>query len=361
MKSVINPEDARMRIFPLRKSLINAAAFVAVLAVAVAAGQGSLRPIWGRAIVLNSVILCAFAAGVAANMADMFGLIGAARWLDAFFDGKEAGPAPEFLRPASFQLSRQKGRSRGYLPLSAMRELLEITGRRLKERAVLPRYIASILVFLGLLGTFWGLMLTLGGAGEIVRGGSSAETLRQGLIRPMDGMGAAFSTSLFGLGASLALGFVGLQRETAGKAFYDALECAMLSYARPAVGADGGGDSGAVQYLQAMLEQTADNLNSMQRLISKQAESGAEAGKRLAAMTNALSALAVQMEVKLKALERISRAPEKLYSTLHDLVKISKSGFGMDDNTKEHIRSIDYRIDEMTQRLSSDIRLLAKK
>ena len=80
----------------------------------------------------------------------------------------------------------------------------------------------------------------------------------------------------------------------------------------------------------------------------------------MAIMAEQTAKLANQMQEKLKVMEKISVAPEKLYPVLNDLVKISKSGFGMDDRTRDHIRNMDLGLSDMADKLSSDIRLLAK-
>ena len=109
-----------------------------------------------------------------------------------------------------------------------------------------------------------------------------------------------------------------------------------------------------------MLEQTADSIGTLQKTVAKSVESNAEAAKRMAVMSSEVAKLAVQMKEKLKAMEKISASPDKLYPVLSDLVKISKSGFGMDDRTREHIRNIDAGLLEMADKLSGDIRLLAR-
>ena len=109
-----------------------------------------------------------------------------------------------------------------------------------------------------------------------------------------------------------------------------------------------------------MLEQTADNINILQKTVMKSVDTNADVSKKMAVMAEESSKLAKQMQEKLKVMERISVAPEKLYPVLNDLVKISKSGFGMDDRTRDHIKAIDLGLSDMSDKLSSDIRLLAK-
>ena len=92
----------------------------------------------------------------------------------------------------------------------------------------------------------------------------------------------------------------------------------------------------------------------------KSVDTNADVAKKMALMADESSKLAKQMQEKLKVMEKISIAPEKLYPVLNDLVKISKSGFGMDDKTRDHIKNMDLGLVDMTEKISSDIRLLAK-
>jgi hypothetical protein len=109
-----------------------------------------------------------------------------------------------------------------------------------------------------------------------------------------------------------------------------------------------------------MLEQTADNVGALQKTVAKSVESNSVAAAKMSAMSDQVGKLATQMQEKLRAMEKISAGPDRLYPVLADLVKISKSGFGMDDRTRDHIRSLDAGIAEMADRISADIRLLAR-
>ena len=112
-----------------------------------------------------------------------------------------------------------------------MRGLLDSIATRLDEARDISRYMTSLLVFLGLLGTFWGLIETVGSVGNVIQGlkvggeaGAVFDSLREGLAAPLSGMGISFSSSLFGLAGSLALGFLDLQAGQAQNRFYMELE-----------------------------------------------------------------------------------------------------------------------------------------
>jgi hypothetical protein len=112
-----------------------------------------------------------------------------------------------------------------------MRGILDSIATRLDEARDLSRYMTGLLVFLGLLGTFWGLIETVSSVGNVIQnlkpGGDSSsmfDSLRQGLAAPLSGMGISFSSSLFGLAGSLVLGFLDLQSSQAQNRFYTELE-----------------------------------------------------------------------------------------------------------------------------------------
>ena len=165
------------------------------------------------------------------------------------------------------------GERRGRLSLSAptMRSLLDGIASRLDESRDLSRYMIGLLIFLGLLGTFWGLSQTIGSIGDVIRGltvggGDVAqvfEKLKQGLDAPLSGMGTAFSSSLFGLGGSLVLGFLDLQaarRRTASSTSWRTGCPAPPGCHRGALPGDG--EQSMPVYVQALLEQTAESLET---------------------------------------------------------------------------------------------------
>jgi hypothetical protein len=136
---------------------------------------------------------------------------------------------PVLLAPMATILGDRMGRMAISTPM--MRSILDSIAARLDESRDLSRYMTGLLVFLGLLGTFWGLIETVGSVGKFIEGlrpgadaGSIFESLKEGLGAPLGGMGIAFSSSLFGLAGSLVLGFLDLQTSQAQNRFYTDLE-----------------------------------------------------------------------------------------------------------------------------------------
>jgi hypothetical protein len=138
---------------------------------------------------------------------------------------------PRLLKPLAAHLSKRR-RDRFRLSALALRTILDGISERLGESREISRYLIGTLIFLGLLGTFWGLLGTVAAVGQVIEGlevgsGDYAAVfteLKQGLKAPLSGMGTAFSSSLFGLGGSLVLGFLDLQAGHAQNRFFNGLE-----------------------------------------------------------------------------------------------------------------------------------------
>src|SRR6201993_2845294 len=148
-----------------------------------------------------------------------------------------------------------------------MRHLLDSIATRLDEARDISRYMTGLLVFLGLLGTFWGLIETVGSVGKVIDGlkvggdaGALFDTLKQGLAAPLGGMGISFSSSLFGLAGSLILGFLDLQSSQAQNRFYTDLEDWLATTVREYGSETPAGDmQGAIDRLRAAVEEGGSN------------------------------------------------------------------------------------------------------
>src|SRR5215213_7571564 len=172
---------------------------------------------------------------------------------------------PTLLAPMAAILG---GERTGRMSISqqTMRHLLDSIATRLDEARDISRYMTGLLVFLGLLGTFWGLIETVGSVGKVIEGlkvggdaGALFDTLKEGLAAPLGGMGISFSSSLFGLAGSLILGFLDLQSSQAQNRFYTDLEDWLASTVREYSGettvGSGGELHGALERLRLTLEE----------------------------------------------------------------------------------------------------------
>ena len=329
---------------------------------------------------LNGVILATLLAGIAFIFRQVLMLRPEVAWLEQY----QSGVAPASLQEPVLlaPMARMLGERRGRLTLSAlsMRSLLDGIASRLDESRELSRYLIGLLIFLGLLGTFWGLLHTVQSVGGVIGSlsvqggdvGTMFSHLQQGLEAPLVGMGTAFSSSLFGLAGSLVLGFLELQASQAHNRFFQDLEDWLSSATRLSSGAAGGlesGDHSASAYLTALLEQTAENLDSLQRTVATAEEGRRAANANLMALTERLSSLTDHMRAEQQLLLRLGENQLEVRSLLDRLAE--SAGGGFDDASRQHLRNMDIylaRIVEESsngrvqavQEIRSEIKLLAR-
>ncbi|MGA9420976.1 MAG: flagellar motor protein MotA [Rhodanobacteraceae bacterium] len=225
----------------------------------------------------NGVIVAVLAAGIIVNLRQVIVLAREIEWIEHYRRSDPGRPPPGRTRLLAPMARMLAGRERGQSALSApsMRTILDSVQARLDESRDLSRYLIGLAIFLGLLGTFWGLLVTIRSVADIIGAlnvGNDAATmfgaLKQNLKEPLGGMSTSFSTSLFGLSSSLVIGFLDLQAGHAQNRFYNQLEEWLSGMTRLSSGALAlDGDAAVPAYVQALLEQTADGLERMQRTL----------------------------------------------------------------------------------------------
>jgi hypothetical protein len=215
---------------------------------------------------LNALIGAVLLIGVILTFRQVIRLYPEVAWVNNF---RVADPGlaltryPTLLAPMAVILGGERT-GRMSITQQTMRHLLDSIATRLDEARDISRYMTGLLVFLGLLGTFWGLIETVGSVGKVIDSlkvggdaGALFDTLKEGLAAPLGGMGISFSSSLFGLAGSLILGFLDLQSSQAQNRFYTDLEdwlaTTVREYARD--GAGGGDLSGAIERLRTTVEE----------------------------------------------------------------------------------------------------------
>jgi hypothetical protein len=334
---------------------------VLVAALAVALGPALFRFFLGNPGV-NGVILGILLAGIAYIFQQVLRLEPEAAWIDSFRRGEagETAPTPRLLAPMARMLATRQG-SRVSLSTSSMQALLDGIASRLNETRETSRYLIGVLVFLGLLGTFYGLLETVGSVGGVIGGlsigggdvGRALADLKAGLASPLHGMTTAFSASLFGLAGSLVLGFLDLQAGQAQNRFYNELEEWLSAYTRLSSGALGdGGDGSVPAYIQALLEQTADSLENLQRIMAKGEESRIGANSVLASLADRIGILGEQMKAGQQLMVRLAESQIELNPTLTRLAHVAEGSLGQDDALRGHLRNIEAYIARLTEDLS---------
>ena len=181
---------------------------------------------------LNALIIGVLFIGIVLSARQVIRLYPEIAWVNNFRladPGLAVDRAPVLLAPMATILGSRVGRMA--MSSQLMRGILDSIATRLDEARDISRYMTGLLVFLGLLGTFWGLIETVSSVGNVIQGlkaggdaGNMFDSLRDGLAAPLSGMGISFSSSLFGLAGSLVLGFLDLQSSQAQNRFYTELE-----------------------------------------------------------------------------------------------------------------------------------------
>jgi len=255
----------------------------------------------------NALILLVLVIGVLHNFQQVIKLFKEISWIENFRDSKSERSAdviPPLLAPMARMLSKKES-YRLTLSTMSMRSLLDSISNRLEESRDISRYLIGLLIFLGLLGTFWGLLATVSSVSEVIKSMSAQgqdslllfENLKSGLQLPLSGMGIAFSSSLFGLAGSLVLGFLDLQAGHAQGRFFNELEEWLSEITHLSSGTlSGDGETPVPAYVQALLEQTADGINSLQRELSKQNNDRSRLDAHLLNLTQQLAGLSEYMQ-----------------------------------------------------------------
>src|ERR1700758_3100028 len=368
-----------------RRFLIRMILFLVLVAgLAALLGRSLVNAFMGNPAV-NGVILGILIAGIIYIFRQVLLLDPELGWIESLRD-QQGGidspvlPAqtPRLLGPMVRMLEAQKGR-RVSLSASSLQALLDGISSRLNETRETSRYLIGVLIFLGLLGTFYGLLETVRSVGGVlgglsVGGSDTARAfadLKSGLESPLAGMSTAFSSSLFGLAGSLVLGFLDLQAGQAQNRFYNDLEEWLSTYTRLSGGQLGdGGDGSVPAYIQALLEQTADSLENLQRILARSEESRIGANATLASLTDRLGVLGEQMKAGQILMVRLAENQLELKPSLNRLAEVAEGSLGHDDVLRNHMRNIEAYLARLTedvvqgraqsvQELRAEIRLLA--
>ena len=262
-----------------------------------------------------------------------------------------------------------------------MRSILDSIHSRLDESRDLSRYLIGVLIFLGLLGTFWGLLETVAAVGKTIGNLSLAagdfaaifSELKNGLQSPLNGMAIAFSSSLFGLAGSLVLGFLELQASQAQNRFYNDLEEWLSSYTRLSSGASLiEGDQSVPAYVQALLEQTADSLENLQRTIARSEESRSSGQNTVMSLVDKLSILTDQMKAEQGLMVKLVESQMEMRPVLQSLNNnLENQHSGLEEVSRSHLRNLDNYVVRLSEELNqgrnqavaelrSEIKLLAR-
>jgi hypothetical protein len=327
--------------------LIRMVVFLLLVGVAVGLLSTTLWDVFWHNPGLNGLILLVLATGIGWNLRQVLRLSPEVAWLEHYRAGPDrltGAPTARLLAPMARMLRpRQEdpdwpAQRRLTLSAGAMRSLLDSLASRLDESRELSRYMTGLLIFLGLLGTFWGLLKTIGAVADVIAAmtvGSGDvvvmfDQLKAGLAKPLAGMGTAFSASLFGLAGALILGFLDLTAGQAQNRFFNELEEWLAGLTRLSSGALADGEGSVPVYVQALLEQTAENMESLRRVLMRGEEGRNQSQQTMGTLNERIGALAEAM-----------RGNQQL------MLRLAETSAGGDEVSRGHLRNIELWLQRM--------------
>ena len=264
----------------LSKYILRMVIFLIIITIFFSYNISELKSFFITNSTLNGLISFFFLFGIILMFRQILILRPEILWLDTFISGKSKKNKivknPELLKPVAQIMKSQTGNLN--LSQTDMRSILESIENRLMETRETSRYFIGLLVFLGLLGTFWGLLETINSVSTTVKALDFNQNtndlfivLKEGLEKPLGGMGTAFSSSLFGLGGSLILGFLDLQSGQAQNRFYNEIEEKLAFFTKLSLFPDKEIKSDfAPAYIESLIENTSENLKRSEADIKQQ-------------------------------------------------------------------------------------------
>ena len=282
--------------------------------------------------ILNSVIVAVLVIGIFFVMRQVISLWPEVRWLRRFQHREEGAPPLEthsinLLVPLAAMVGDRQDHFR--LSPTVTRAVLDGIATRLDERRELTRYLIGLLIFLGLLGTFWGLLETIGAVADAISGLQVASgdaiqmfaKLKESIEGPLKGMATAFGASLFGLSGSLVLGFLELQASQAQGRFHIELEEWLAGATRLSSGVQVEGDQGVSAYVEALLERTADGLDELTRMLRRTEEGREATAAASAVLVERLASLAEAMRGQQTLLARMAEQSIELRGAINRMAE----------------------------------------
>ena len=324
----------------------------------------TVSPIFLVSPYLNGFILSVFIFGVGASFWQLRALFSGVGWIEGFAldrPGHEFVKAPRLLASLAALLS--DSRSRKSINASSASSILDSVSTRLGEARDVLRYIVNLLIFLGLLGTFYGLATTIPAVVDTIRtlapteGGSSIDSfdnLMKGLEEQLGGMGTAFSSSLLGLAGSLIVGLLEIFAGHGQNRFYMELEEWLSSITKVGFGSD---DAASIDGspISGLMEQTAHQIDSLKELVMRGEEQRMRTDGRLGSLAEVISVLAKQINNQSRGkgggspevMERIASGQDRIVEALGNM------GEGMDAEARMRLRNIDVQLLRVLEEMSA--------
>jgi len=313
---------------------------------------------------LNGFIIFVFFIGVVSCFWQVFQLIVSVRWLEGFASentGHEMTSAPQLLAPLA-TLLRQRGK-RMQIAQSSAQSILDSVVQRIDEVREITRYIVNLLIFLGLLGTFYGLATTVPALVDTIRGLAPQEgeagvevfkRLMTGLESQLGGMGIAFASSLLGLAGSLVVGLLELFASQAQNRFYRELEEWMSTITRVGFAGSDGDGSPEQNMLGGVIDHMSEQMEALQMMLTQSDLSRSTVDEKLGTLADAVARLTHRMESAGQTNEilmRVAEGQERLVSKLSARAESSQEG--LDAESRMRLRSIDVQMLRILEEISA--------
>ena len=308
---------------------------------------------------LNGFILFVFFIGVISCFVQVVQLIKSVRWIEKFVNKPDKGSAkaPQLLAPLA-TLLRSRGASI-QISASSSQSILESVSTRVEEAREITRYIVNLLIFLGLLGTFYGLATTVPALVETIRSLAPQEgetgfevftRLMSGLEGQLSGMGVAFASSLLGLAGSLVVGLLELFAGQAQNRFYRELEEWLSTITSFNVTVDEGNSSTDNTILLGILERLGDQIELMERFLNKDQSTMAPSDHEFAILQDKFVKV---MDENKSNMENLIDNFTKSQKQLLDLLKSKESvEGGIDAESRMRLRSIDVQMLHISEEIA---------
>ena len=323
---------------------------------------------------LNGTIIGVFVLGVFACFAQVFQLFSSVVWIEGFAErrpGHDITRPPGLLAPLAAMLRSRSEKSR--ISATSARSILESVGARMEEARDITRYIVNLLIFLGLLGTFWGLATTVPAVVDTIRNlnpGTDEEStavfgrLIGGLEEQLAGMGTAFASSLLGLAGSLVVGLLELFAGHGQNRFYREMEDWLSTITRVGLVGDGPEETIDQYSLAAVLDHMNFQMETLQEMFQKAEAGRLSADARLSSLSDALSDMAGRMDGGGggggEALDRVVESQEHLTEVLAQLggtplsTGLGAAAGGLDAEGQMRLRSIDAQLLKLSEDLQTN-------
>lgn len=317
---------------PPRVYLVHMIVFTLVVAILAAILMPGLQSAFMANPALNGVIVGTLLLGLFHSYRMVGRLFPEVRWINQFRESEAEADTirpPRLLGPMANLL---RNRQSAVLSPLSMRSLLDSLASRLDESRDMSRYLVGLLIFLGLLGTFWGLLETVTSIGGAIEGldvssGQSStvlEGMKEGLKGPLAGMGLSFSSSLFGLAGSLILGFLDLKAAQAQNRFYNDLEDWLSTITDIAAGNAQGQAPAAPQFLRLELQSLQRSIEKLQGAV-EQARPAAGNGPStntdsMEQLADAVASLVTQMRDEQKTVRQWAQSQQAQQNEIQRLL-----------------------------------------